>query len=180
MAFPVLLLGAAAANYAVSPISFLLTPREIASILAKSRPQVLVTTTGPEGELKLRSALQILIDQTPDAAGVTPSEIQSWVKDLAKDWDEGKTLSFQRGDSQSLKSKRIFTVDIMNSSDYYGTFNAAASNTDPRDWTQLLLPPKGHKHSGSQDHLGRSPFDVVPMSEEEQKRRIAVSSTTPF
>lgn len=167
--FPVLLLGGAAALYTVSPISYLLTPREIAYVLAKARPQVLITTTGAEGEFKLRSALQILLDQTPESVGsVTPSEIQSWAKELAKSWDEGKSLSFQRGDSQDLKQQRIFTVDL--AKDYYGS----TADSDPRDWSKLLLPPKGHKHAGSSDHLGRLPFEVKEMTAEEQKRRICV------
>jgi acyl-CoA synthetase (AMP-forming)/AMP-acid ligase II len=173
-----LLLGAAANLYTVSPISPMLMPAELAKILAKARPQVLVTLTGPDGEEKLRKGLQILLDQPEtDIASVSGKEVKRWAHELASSWDRGKKQKHQKGDRQPIHEQRVWTVNLSTSggADYYGTNSRGdgiSALSDPRDWSNLLHPPQGHKHAGSVDLLGREAALVRKVTKEEQTRRV--------
>lgn len=177
MVWPIVALGTVAANLTVCPISTYLSPRELANILAKARPQVLFTTVGKEGEVPLREALQILLDSPiADRGQVKGQEIRSWALELAKDWDEAKTARLEKNNQIPYRRRRVWTIDIASGMDYYGSNinrNGVASATDPRDWTHLLLPPPGSKAEGSIASLDRPAFVPAPMTPEEQHRRIA-------
>ncbi|UZJ53412.1 hypothetical protein CBS101457_002732 [Exobasidium rhododendri] len=178
VAFPLLLLGAAANLYAVTPISPMLMPAELANILAKARPQVLVTVVGADGEDKLRKGLQVLLDRPEEDVGtVSGKEVKRWATQLASSWDQGKRQKVQKGDRPPVKEQRVWTVNLSTSggADYYGTSgrnDGISTLTDPRDWSNLLHPPHGHKHSGSSDSLGRDAFQVRKVSKDEQVRRV--------
>ena len=177
MVWPLVALGTVAANLTVCPVSTYLSPRELAYILAKARPQVLFTTTGAEGELSLRKALQLLVDSPPtDNGQVKGAEIQAWARQLATDWDEAKAARLEKSEQIPYKRRRVWTVDVSSGMDYYGSNvnrNGVASVHDPRDWTHLLLPPPGSKAEGSLATLDRPAFIPAPMTPEEQQRRIA-------
>ncbi|PWN51663.1 acetyl-CoA synthetase-like protein [Violaceomyces palustris] len=179
LAWPLLALGTLAANYTVCPVSTYLTPRELSHILAKARPQVLITSTGPDGEGVLRKALQILIDG--EAAGkdngkVKGDVIQRWAIELATDWDSGKRVRKERSESLPIAQRRIWTVDLVGATDYYGTSlsnQGVAASIDPRDWTNLLVtPPSAHQAAGSSEEEALA-FHVSGMEEDEQRRRVA-------
>ncbi|EST09648.1 AMP-dependent synthetase/ligase [Kalmanozyma brasiliensis GHG001] len=177
MVWPLVALGTVAANLTVCPISTYLSPRELAYILAKARPQVLFTTVGAEGELPLRKALQLLLDSPPtDNGQVKAAEIQAWARQLARDWDESKAARLEKSNQVPFLRRRVWTVDVSSGMDYYGNNvnrHGVASAYDPRDWTHLLLPPPGTKGEGSIASLDRPAFTPAPMTPEEQQRRIA-------
>lgn len=177
MVWPIVALGTVAANLTVCPISTYLSPRELAYILAKARPQIIVTSAGSEGELSLRKALQLLLDSEPQGQGhVSASDIRAWAEQLARDWDEGKAARLQKSDALPYRRRRVWTVDFSSGTDYYGSsFNkdGVSAATDPRDWTQLLLPPPGSRSQGSIETLDRPAFQPAPMTAEEQQRRTA-------
>ncbi|PWZ02986.1 acetyl-CoA synthetase-like protein [Testicularia cyperi] len=177
MVWPLIALGTVAANLTVCPISTYLSPRELAYILAKARPQVLVTTVGAEGEAPLRKALQILIDSKPaDQGKVSAQEIKSWALQLARDWDEGKSARAERSNAIPFLRRRVWTVDLGSGMDYYGSNlnrHGVSAAIDPRDWTHLLLPPPGSKAEGSIESIDRPAYTPAPMTPEEQQRRIA-------
>jgi long-subunit acyl-CoA synthetase (AMP-forming) len=179
MAFPLLMLGGAASLCTVSPISTMLMPRELANILAKARPQMLVTTVG-EGEEKLRQGLQILLDEPESNDGPKRAkEVKAWARELASCWDRGRKQKSEKGDIAPLAQQRVWTVnlDANNGADYYGTGargDGVSSLSDPRDWSHLLTAPVGHKHRGSIDTLQREAFQVRKLTEEEQTRRIVL------
>ncbi|KAN0066533.1 hypothetical protein ACQY0O_000627 [Thecaphora frezii] len=178
MAWPILALATLAANYTLSPISTHLSPRELAYILAKARPQVLVTTTGAQGEGQLRKALDILLQgELQDQGVVKGSVIRAWARELAADWDQGRAARLQKADGLPLRRRRVWTVDLSGGADYYGHgFNnhGIAASVDPRDWTNLLVPPPGSKQEGTFEGTASVPFQVAPMSPEEQNRRVAL------
>ncbi|ETS63261.1 hypothetical protein PaG_01536 [Moesziomyces aphidis] len=177
MVWPLVALGTVAANLTVCPISTYLSPRELAYILAKARPQLLFTTVGAEGEIPLRKALQLLLDSPPSDLGqVMAAEIRAWATELARDWDQAKAARLEKSNQIPFRRRRVWTVDISSGMDYYGTNfdrNGVASAHDPRDWTHLLLPPPGSKAEGSIASLDRPAFTPAPMTPEEQQRRIA-------
>ncbi len=177
MVWPLVALGTVAANLTVCPISTYLSPRELAYILAKARPQLLFTTVGAEGEVPLRKALQLLLDSPPSDLGqVKAAEIRAWATELARDWDQAKAARLEKSNQIPFRRRRVWTVDISSGMDYYGTNfdrNGVASAHDPRDWTHLLLPPPGSKAQGSIASLDRPAFTPAPMTPEEQQRRIA-------
>lgn len=179
MAFPLLLLGGAASNCTVTPISTMLMPAELSKILAKARPQVLLTTVG-EGEVKLRKALQILLDgPVQDHGSLKGDKVQRWAKELASSWDRGRNQKSQKGDHTPISEQRVWTVnlDSHGGADYYGTGtrgDCVSTLMDPRDWSHLLSPPSGHKHKGSADSLSRDAYQVRSMTEQEQTRRVAL------
>ncbi|CBQ67386.1 related to 4-coumarate--CoA ligase 1 [Sporisorium reilianum SRZ2] len=177
MVWPLVGLGTVAANLTVCPISTYLSPRELAYILAKARPQLLFTTVGADGEVPLRKALQLLLDSPPtDNGQVTGTEIQAWARQLAADWDQAKAARLEKSDQIPFLRRRVWTVDVSSGMDYYGNnMNrlGVASAHDPRDWTHLLLPPPGSKAEGSIASLDRPAFTPAPMTPEEQQRRIA-------
>lgn len=174
LSWPIIAFGALGALCTVSPVSPLLTPRELAYVLAKSRPQILVSSAGSEGYDRLRSALALLLDaphgEGPGAlAGVPESEVRAWAKELARVWDAPC-------ESLSWKEKRVWTVDVAGEADYYGTGRSAKGLVahDSRDWTNLLEPPVGHGHGGTMDNLQREAFEVKEFEEGEQERRVAL------
>ncbi|TKY90027.1 hypothetical protein EX895_000025 [Sporisorium graminicola] len=177
MVWPLVALGTVAANLTVCPISTYLSPRELAYILGKARPQVLFTTVGAEGEIPLRKALEILLESPPtDNGQVKGTEIQAWARQLAADWDQAKAARLEKGDQIPFLRRRVWTVDVSSGMDYYGNnMNrlGVASAHDPRDWTHLLLPPPGSKAEGSIATLDRPAFTPAPMTPEEQQRRVA-------
>ncbi|UTT95313.1 hypothetical protein NDA17_000886 [Ustilago hordei] len=177
MVWPLVALGTVAANLTVCPISTYLSPRELAYILAKARPQVLFTSVGAEGEVPLRKALQLLLDSPSSNNGqVKGAEFQAWARELARDWDESKAARLEKSNQVPYRCRRIWTVDVSSGMDYYGTSfnrNGVASAHDPRDWTHLLLPPPGSKAEGSIASLDRPAFNPAPMTPEEQQRRVA-------
>ncbi len=78
MVWPLVALGTVAANLTVCPISTYLSPRELAYILAKARPQLLFTTVGAEGEVpcaKLCSSCSTLHRPTWVRSRRTKSEL---------------------------------------------------------------------------------------------------------
>ncbi|SNX81312.1 related to 4-coumarate-CoA ligase 1 [Melanopsichium pennsylvanicum] len=177
MVWPLLALGTVAANLTVCPISTYLSPRELAYILAKARPQVLITSVGAEGEVPLRKALQSLLDSPPtDNGQVKGSEIKAWAQELARDWDEVKSARLEKSNQTPFHRRRVWTVDVNSAMDYYGTNvnrHSVSAAHDPCDWTHLLLPPPGSKAEGSVMSLDRPAFVASPMVPEEQARRIA-------
>lgn len=177
MVWPIVALGSLAANLTVCPISTYLSPRELAYILAKARPQIIITSAGSDGELPLRKALQLLLDSEPANQGRVPAqEIRTWAQQLARDWDEGKAARTQKSDALPFRRRRVWTVDLSSGMDYYGSnFNkdGVSAAMDPRDWTHLLLPPPGSRAQGSIQSLDRPAFQPAPMTPEEQQRRTA-------
>jgi acyl-CoA synthetase (AMP-forming)/AMP-acid ligase II len=175
--WPLIALGVVAANLTVCPISTYLSPRELAYILAQARPQVLFTTAGMDGELPLRQALQSLVDSEPVDQGQVPGRhISEWARELARDWDEAKAARCERSNQVPYRRRRVYTVDVSSGMDYYGSnFNrhGVSAAADPRDWSNLLLPPPGCKAEGSLATLDCPAFEPAPMSEEEQRRRTA-------
>jgi 4-coumarate--CoA ligase len=151
-AFPLLLLAGAASLCTMSPISTLLTPEELANILAKARPG-LVVTSKLEGEEKLQSALQILLER-PDGTntGAVPvREVKSWARGLLSSWEE----------TASTK-QRVWTVDMNRhgGADYY-VRDDKCDRVDARDWTHLLGPKRQE-----------AAFVVRDLTEQEQRRRV--------
>ena len=177
MVWPLIALGTVAANLTVCPISTYLSPRELAYILAKARPQVLFTSVGAEGEEPLRKALQLILDSPPtDQGQVKGADIHAWARQLAADWDEAKAARLEKSNQVPFLRRRVWTVDVSSGMDYYGTNtnrHSVAAAHDPRDWTHLLLPPPGSKAEGSIASLDRPAFTPAPMTPEEQQRRIA-------
>ncbi|EPQ31953.1 uncharacterized protein PFL1_00152 [Pseudozyma flocculosa PF-1] len=178
LAWPILALGTFAASCTLSPISTHLSPRELAYILAKARPQVLVTTTGADGEGQLRKALDLLLQGEPQDQGVVKGAmIRAWARELAADWDQGRAARLQKGDSLPFRRRRVWTVDLAGGADYYGhalNKHGVSAAIDPRDWTNLLAPPPGSKQEGTIEGTSSVPFEVQPMSPEEQHHRAAL------
>ncbi len=177
MPFPLLLLGAIAAKCTVSLLSVALQPPELAYVLARLRPRVLITTKGPSaGEGRMRQALQLLIEGKEGFTGISSEATRAWAREAARDWDEGaRAATLQRGESLPLRRQRVWLVDPH--ADYYGSGMTAAasllrasraalpaSSVDLRDWTTLLtLPPPSSK-----------PFAIEQMGADELRARIAI------
>jgi acyl-CoA synthetase (AMP-forming)/AMP-acid ligase II len=146
--------------------------------LAKARPQILVTTVGADGEDKLRNGLQILLERPDtDVASVSGKEVKRWARELAASWDRGRKQKSQKGEKMPIKEQRVWTVNLASSggADYYGSStrgDGISTLADPRDWSNLLTPPLGHKHVGSPDSLMREAFVVRKLTKEEQARRV--------
>lgn len=159
------------------PVSSLLSPRELSHILAKARPQVLVTTVGQDGEGKLRKALHLLLEgEEKDNGLVKGHEIRAWARELAVSWDAGRASRSQRSEQLPFRQRRVWTVNLGGSADYYGSGfekTGIPASVDPRDWSNLLLPPPGSKQEGTFEGTDSAVFSVEPMSEEEQRRRVA-------
>lgn len=179
MAFPLLLLGGAASLCTVTPISAMLMPRELANILAKARPQMLFTTVG-EGEERLRQALQMLLDETgKDGGPKRADEVKGWASELASCWDRGRKQKSEKGNHIPLGQQRVWTVNIdaQRGADYYGTSakgDGVSALSDPRDWSNLLTAPPGHRQRGSTDTMQRDAFQVRKLTAEEQSRRVVL------
>lgn len=158
----------------------MLMPAELAKILAKARPQVLITTVGVDGEDKLRKGLQVLLDgPTNDVGPIDGKEIKEWASDLAACWDRGRIQKSQKGDKMPIRLQRVWTVNLglLGGADYYGSStrsDGVSTLADPRDWSNLLSPPHGHKHAGGPDSLSREAFTVRQLTEEEQARRVVL------
>jgi long-subunit acyl-CoA synthetase (AMP-forming) len=139
-AFPLLLLAGAASLCAVSPISTLLTPEELANILAKARPQ-LVVTTKVEGEDKLLKALQIVLDRPDgDVGSLSGREVKRWAQELLTSWHDS-----------TFAKQRVWTVDM--NSQGGASYYIAKGKRDlivARDWTSLF----GSKEEGSCFYCG--------------------------
>lgn len=159
------MLAGAASLCTISPISTLLTPTELANVLAKARPQLIFTTTGSEGEEKLRKGLQLLLDRPEEDVGLlSGSLVKKWAKRLASSWDAGHS-------GNSIERQRVWTVDM--AADYYGSSTNAEHSPvllNPRDWTHLLSPPQ----DSQVDALQHDAFKVRNLSQEEQTRRIVL------
>lgn len=155
-------------------------PAELANILAKARPQVLVTTVGANGEDRLRAGLQVLLDRPEQDAGAQSGrEVKRWAAELAASWDRGRRQKSEKGSRMPTKEQRVWSVNLASwgGADYYGTSmrgDGVSTLMDPRDWSHLLSPPHGHKHSGTADSLTREAFSVRKLAEKEQARRVAL------
>ncbi|CAO1630360.1 unnamed protein product [Sympodiomycopsis kandeliae] len=155
-AFVILVLGSLRAQCTTTPISSLLSPTEIAYILAKARPRVIVTTKGPQGKGKILEALDIL------AKGEVVNEISGTPNEFITDYVQ--ELQQHLSQRSSPEQSRIRTVDM--AADYYGTgytVNGQLVAADPEDWSHLLVATK--------DDVDRLPS--TRMVEQEQKTRAA-------
>lgn len=140
IAFATVVLGALKAQHTVTPISSLLAPTEIAFILSKARPQVIVTSKGADGQGKVLQALDILArEELPNGVGIQRESIKKYVEDLKKHIADVAS-------SESTARRRIRTVDL--AADYLGSGFSSAGQLaaqDPADWTHLLAPSaQGH------------------------------------
>ena len=184
MAYIVSILGITGAKCSASLLSTALQVPELAYVLARLRPQVIITTKGrSQGEGRIRLAIQSLVDRSVEIdTGLVPKEeVQRWARQMAADWDlSERCATVQTGDLPPFRSQRIWLVDLAKGADYYGTgLNASgipAATLDKRDWINLLRPPPGHPHANSSepDSLQRLPFAVQEMNKEELQRRVAI------
>lgn len=180
LVFPILLLGGLACLYTVTPISTLLTPNELAIVLAKARPQVLITSAGSSGEDRLRLALHLLLERAEEDLGYAKGHvIRAWANELATCWDTGRRRKHQKGDTVPLRDQRVWTVNLSSKggADYYGSSSrndGVSTLADPRDWSHMLTPPQGHKHAGSSELLSRDAFTVRKLTTEEQASRVCL------
>lgn len=184
------MLGGLAALCTVTTASPLMTPTELAIILAKARPQVLVTVAGNDGEGRMHRALDLILDNShqsgvhgtrggPDGIFKLP-RVQQWARELAADWGVGRLSKARKGELQPPSTRRrVWTVRAADdtATDYYGSGarpDGVPGQADPRDWTHLLAPPIGHKHTDRRDTLDRDAYMVPPMTKHEQRRRVAL------
>ena len=150
--FPILSLGAIAAKCTVSPVSVAMQVPEIAAVLAKLRPHIIVTSKGAQGETLIRKALQQILD-----AASTDSHVRTWAQRMTDGWDARPSLSFDR--------RRVWLVDLERSTDHY-LQSTANSQLDQRDWSILLQLPPGVQDSDQ--------FKIETMQEAELKSHVAL------
>ncbi|PWN39541.1 acetyl-CoA synthetase-like protein [Ceraceosorus guamensis] len=123
--FAVLLLGTMSAGLTASPISTLLTSREIAYMLSKARPRIIFTTQGG-GEKKMRDALRLVGGSEPVAK---PDLKAAELDTLAREW---------AADFSSDIERRMFIVHTEGDDVYPTPASLLSTSTSPKDWRSLL------------------------------------------
>lgn len=127
-----LVVGGLRAHCTVCPISSVLSPSEVAYILAKARPRVLFTALGASGKDAVLQAVELLrakihSEGGPQEWGIkAKSRHASLVQQWLRQWDEDAKIP--SGSSGS----RLWTIDV--AADYYGRLGSLAKD----DWTHLL------------------------------------------
>ncbi|CAD6892292.1 unnamed protein product [Tilletia controversa] len=174
LAFVPLLLGALTAGATVVLADPHLSPEDLADLLRRSQPQVIVTSTGTSGEDVIGQSLDLILSSASD----DPSK--RFADDLVQSHRLAIATRLHPSELAPYKNRRIWTVNP--EADYYGTAfilrtptaPATVYRADSQDWTVLLLPPPGHKHAGNQefDQVGsmtiqgqpRLPFKLSQMN----------------
>lgn len=119
----------------MTPISTLLAPTEIAYVLAKARPQVIITSRGVSGKGKILEALDILsrLELPNGVAGIPRSIIDQYVSSF-------KDHLSKVDPATPPNQRRIRTVDM--TADYLGSGfdkDGRPAADDPDDWSHFLL-----------------------------------------
>lgn len=167
-------MGVVRARLTLCPVSHLSTPLELAYLLAKSRPGMIITTTGPSGIGMIREAMSILDKE---------DEIQTLVqgKDSTLLDTDGRRLLAQWLDEikrhlpppVATSIGRILTVDVDGEADYYGTGTNASGvpvGLDLFDWTRLLS-------ASATDVATLLPASTMYPKEQEQRVAVVIWSS---
>ncbi|KAK0545144.1 hypothetical protein OC846_005788 [Tilletia horrida] len=149
LAFAPVLLGSLTSAAKVVLVDHDADSEQLGQILSRSRPQVIVTTIGTSGEDKVGNALLSLQEGSNAANG--------WARELIEAHKLAATARLHPSETVPFHVRRIWTVNV--NADYYGSsfllkspsMPVPVSRTDSQDWSVLLLPPPGHKHTGNQE-----------------------------